>query len=199
MNRIHAIALLVAVLSLPSVQAETLYVTDQLRRGMFPDRAQTERRIKLLGSGDAVEILERDALYARVRDSAGAEGWVKVGFLVAEKPAALRVEEIEAELAALRVELNRARASDAAQQVADLQSEREGLIAERDAARAELDAQARELAELRSLEREVSGARAQSGLWVLLALVAGLVVGGLAGYTVYARRLRQRFSGLSLG
>ena len=62
----------------------------------------TRRRIRATGafenlvSGTAVEVLERNPNYARVRLADGREGWVKATFLVDEKPAAARVLELEA-------------------------------------------------------------------------------------------------------
>jgi SH3 domain protein len=198
-NKTLFATLMLCTLAAPPLAAETLYVTDELRLGMFENRDQTGRRIKLLSSGDAVEILERDSLYARVQGPEGVEGWVKVGFLVAEKPAALRVREVEEESARLRVELNRARASDAAQRVTQLEDELASLRAEHESATAAVAEQSAELESLRELKSDVTEARAQTGLWIILAALGGLAVGAYAGYAVYARRLRQRFSGLSLG
>ena len=58
----------------------------------------SDRPFDNLVSGTAVEVLERNPNYARVRMADGREGWVKATFLVAEKPAAARVLELEAEL-----------------------------------------------------------------------------------------------------
>jgi SH3 domain protein len=89
---------------------ETAYVTDSLRLGLYADRDGSGTAVQNLVSGTALEVLERTQGYARVRTAAGSEGWVKSAYLVDEKPAQLRVAELEAELATLRSDMDRARA-----------------------------------------------------------------------------------------
>ena len=81
-----------------AADAETVYVTDSLRLGLHAAADTSDRPFDNLVSGTAVEVLERNSNYARVRLADGREGWVKATFLVAEKPAAARVLELEAEL-----------------------------------------------------------------------------------------------------
>ena len=90
--------------------ADTAYVTDSLRLGLYAERDASGSPSQNLLSGAALEVLERTQGYARVRTAAGAEGWVKSAYLVDEKPAQLRVAELEAEIAALRAEVDHARA-----------------------------------------------------------------------------------------
>src|SRR5690606_37356219 len=94
--------------------AETAYVTDSLRLGIHAAADTSDRAFDNLVSGTAVEILDRNASYARVRLPDGREGWVKATYLVAAKPAAARVGELEAELAGMRGEVEAARAAQAA-------------------------------------------------------------------------------------
>jgi SH3 domain protein len=82
--------------------AETAYVTDSLRLGLHAAADTSDRPFDNLISGAALEILERNPNYARVRLGDGREGWVKATYLVAGKPAAARVAELEAEVEALR-------------------------------------------------------------------------------------------------
>jgi SH3 domain protein len=77
--------------------AETVYVTDSLRLGLHAAADTSDRPFENLVSGTAVEVLERNPSYARVRLADGREGWVKATFLIADKPAAARVLELEAE------------------------------------------------------------------------------------------------------
>ena len=71
--------------------AETAYVTDSLRLGLHAAPDTSDRPFENLVSGTAVEVLERNPNYARVRLADGREGWVKATFLVDAKPAAARV------------------------------------------------------------------------------------------------------------
>jgi len=81
--------------------AETAYVTDSLRLGIHGAADTSDRAFDNLVSGTAVEVLERNSNYARVRLTDGREGWVRATFLVATKPAAARIAELEAQVAGL--------------------------------------------------------------------------------------------------
>src|SRR5690606_40383264 len=59
-----------------AAQAETAYVTDILQLGLHQASDTSDRPFQNLTSGTRLEILERTALYARVRTDEGAEGWV---------------------------------------------------------------------------------------------------------------------------
>ena len=93
--------------------ADTVYVTDSLRLGLHAASDTSDRPFETLVSGAALEVLERATNYTRVRTSDGQEGWVKSAYLVEQKPAQLRVAELEAELAALRSEAASARTARA--------------------------------------------------------------------------------------
>lgn len=99
--------ILVSTILVPVAQAETAYVTDQLRLGFHRAPDTSDRPFRMLLSGEQVEILERNRFYARVRASDGTEGWVKAGFLMNDKPAVLRVAEVEAKQAGLDEELGK--------------------------------------------------------------------------------------------
>ncbi len=108
-----------------SASAEPAYVTDQLRLGFHRAPDTSDQPFRMLTSGEQVEVLERNRFYARVRASDGTEGWVKAGFLMNDKPAVLRVAEVEAKQSELDEELARIAEERAANsgQIADLQSE----------------------------------------------------------------------------
>src|SRR6185436_12169046 len=74
-----------------SVCAETVYVTDVLRLGLYDAPNSSDKPVENLVSGTALEVLERDASYAHVRLADGREGWVKATYLVTDKPASARV------------------------------------------------------------------------------------------------------------
>lgn len=106
------------------VGAAPAYVTDQLRLGFHRAPDTSDNPFRMLQSGEKVEVLERNRFYARVRASDGVEGWVKAGFLMNDRPAVLRVAEVEAKESELDAELQRIaeeRESNS-QQIASLQS-----------------------------------------------------------------------------
>lgn len=91
------VLLLGAVLATPAL-AETVYVTDILRLGQHQAQDTSDRAFRMLVSGTELEVLERVPNFARVRAPDGREGWVKSNYLVDEKPARLRVTELEAQV-----------------------------------------------------------------------------------------------------
>ena len=96
--------------------AETAYVTDMLRLGLHRAEDTSDSAFRTLVSGAQLEILERRADYARVRTMDGEVGWVRSAYLVTDRPARLRLGEIEAEIDRVREELMAAlTAGDAAE------------------------------------------------------------------------------------
>jgi len=93
-----------ALLPLNAV-AETAYVTDVLRLGLYAAEDTSGRSFRALESGQEMEILSRDRNYANVRLPDNSEGWVKAAYLVSEKPARLIVAEVNAARDALAAEL----------------------------------------------------------------------------------------------
>ncbi len=81
------------------------YVTDQLRLSLYEGPDSSTRVIKLLQSGDVLEIEQISGAYALVTDPDGTRGWVKRGFLVTEPTSNLllldeqqKVRDLEAEI-----------------------------------------------------------------------------------------------------
>lgn len=107
MKRLLSSAMLALVFA-ATAYAETAYVTDILRLGIHRAADTSDRAFDSLVSGAPLEVLERTVNYAHVRTADGQEGWVKSAYLVSDKPAQLRVAEVEAELAALRDRVSQA-------------------------------------------------------------------------------------------
>ena len=106
MRRALSLLLTMLVLQMPArAQFEIGYVTDKLRLGLHQSSDTSDPAFRTLESGQSLEIISRDRNYANVRLPDGVEGYVKVAFLVFEKPAKLIVAEIEAEKEALQKEL----------------------------------------------------------------------------------------------
>lgn len=115
---------LLAVLFPVAANAAPAYVTDQLRLGFHRAADTSDKPFRMLQSGEKVEILERNRFYARVRATDGVEGWVKAGFLMNDRPAVLRVAEVEAKQSELDAELESiaAERETNSQQLASLKS-----------------------------------------------------------------------------
>jgi SH3-like domain-containing protein len=109
-RRSSALALLLlAPLIGSSAIAETVYVTDELRLGLYQGEETSGRPFKTLISGDALEVLERALMSIRVRTEDGEEGWVKTAYIVTVEPGRRRAEKLEAQNTQLQVGLTEAR------------------------------------------------------------------------------------------
>ena len=68
-------------------KATTVYVTDELRLGLYAGEMTTGSPSKTLLSGAKLEVLERSMMSLQVRTEQGDIGWVKSGYTVSVEPA----------------------------------------------------------------------------------------------------------------
>lgn len=87
-----------------SILAETNYVDDNLQITLRTGQGNSFQIIKMLNSGTAMEILERNDKYARVRIADGTEGWVLTQYLATTPVARDRLVKAEEQLAGIRLE-----------------------------------------------------------------------------------------------
>jgi SH3 domain protein len=189
-------AFLAAALSASvGVSAETAYVTDSLRLGLHLEPDTSDRPFENLVSGTAVEILEHNTNYARVRLADSREGWVKAMFLVTLKPAAARVAELEAEITGLQGAVTTAQAAEhaAVQELARLTGEVQSTTGSAEAIE---ETVLRLQIENRAHEERLEADRGTLPLvWVVPALVVALVAGFLAGLWWLDSLIRRRHGG----
>lgn len=83
--------------------AETVYVIDRLQVGL---RAEREGAVvKPLETGAALEVLQRDERFVRVRDKTGTEGWLEARYVSPEIPARAQLAKLQDELKQARAQL----------------------------------------------------------------------------------------------
>jgi SH3 domain protein len=148
-----------------------------------------------LVSGTELEIIQRVPNFANVRTTDGQTGWVKSAYLVTEKPAQLRVAEVEAEIARLRAELAAAKTakSDAEQKADQLNRQ---FAATTNSSSAIQDTLARLKEENETFETQLETYRGALPLtWVAAALVVVLVGGFVAGIWWLDASIRRRHGG----
>ena len=182
----------------PLVGAETAYVTDILRLGIHRAQDTSDRPFENLVSGTELEVLERVPNFARVRTGDGQEGWVKSAYLVTDKPAQLRVAEVEAELEHLRMALadSKHAQSSAQQEAARLNQE---MATNQSSAGAIQDTLARLKQQNESYASRLDTYRGAIPLsWVAAALVVTLVGGFVAGWWALDARIRKRHGGFRI-
>jgi len=181
-----------------TAMAETAYVTDNLRLGLYEAEDTSGRPIRMLESGQAMEILSRDRNYANVQLPDASEGWVKAAYLVDEKPAKLIVAEITAERDSLVAELEETKQAFAAPAatIETLRSDVLALETQLAEANASITGLEEENASIQGLKEQYKGSLPLS--WVGIAIAVCLVAGILFGMWWVDRRSRMRHGGIRI-
>jgi SH3 domain protein len=184
--------------SAASAEADTAYVTDSLRLGLHRNEDTSDRPFENLVSGTPLEVIERNSNYARVRTSGGQEGWVKSAYLVDEKPAQLRVAELEAELTGLRGQFDQVRNAHSSAE-GELNRLGKQVAATTGSADAIQDTIGRLKSENEAYEARLESYRRSLPLpWVAAALVVTLVAGFSAGLWWLDALIRRRHGGFRI-
>ncbi|MCH8279038.1 MAG: TIGR04211 family SH3 domain-containing protein [Proteobacteria bacterium] len=178
--------------------AETAYVTDNLRLGLYEAADTSGRPLRMLESGQAMEILTRDRNYANVRLPNETEGWVKAAYLVSDKPAKLIVAETIAQRDALATELEELKQAFAgpAATIEALKNDSAQLnerLTDTDARNAELE---EDIAGFQGMQDRYKGSLPVS--WVAGAIGVCLVAGFMLGLWWVDRRSRLRHGGIRI-
>ena len=100
--RIHYILVSMLWLLTGIAHAETIYVIDELKIGLHQDRTVDSPIIKLIPSGTALTVIERDNNLVHVQESEGVRGWINSKYVLTEKPGKARVNELEKEIELLK-------------------------------------------------------------------------------------------------
>ena len=181
-----------------AAMADTAYVTDNLRLGLYESADTSGRPFRMLESGQAMEILTRDRNYANARMPDGEEGWVKSAYLVSEKPAKLIVAETIAERDALAAELEEMKLAFAtpAATIETLRSDAEDLATRLQAAESQNIELEQENAGYSGIRDQYKGSLPVN--WVVAAIGICLVGGFLGGLWWVDRRSRIRHGGIRI-
>lgn len=178
--------------------AQTAYVTDNLRLGLHRAADTSDRAFRTLESGQELTILQQNRNYAEVRLPDGTEGYVKVAYLVDEKPARLIVDEAQAEVASLRQQL-----SQLQQSFAEPAATIAALELDLDETRAALAASEQQIEELTEQNDDYVRRYSQYKFslplsWVGGALLVSLLAGFFAGLWWTDYRSRKRHGGIRI-
>ena len=114
MNVNKIISLFVLLLSVQTLYAESLYVTDRILLGVHETADKDSALIQSLPSGTSVKILAEENSFKKVGLPDGTQGWVDAAFLVSEQPAPAQYDillakhkKTEAAIAALKEKLKK--------------------------------------------------------------------------------------------
>ncbi len=194
-NVLRALAVSALLVMTVAASAETAYVTDILQLALYEQENSGGRLLRNLVSGTRLEVLERKNYYAKVRTGDGVEGWTKSNFLVADKPARLRLADLEKQNAALSADRDAARKT--------LSAEREKLTTLGDQLKGATHAAETSAAKAQQLEQENKEYRSRLSVqqysiplnWSLGGLVASLILGFFGGILWFDYRSRRRHGG----
>ena len=175
-------------------EADVVYVTDELRLGLYRSEDTSGRAVKTLISGTRLDILERSLMSIRVRTEDGDEGWVKTAFVVDKEPARRRLVRMESEQAETAAALAAREA-----EVATLTERIEALNGSLASAEQGIE----NLPALRTENEALKATLAAGGVrvplpWFVVAVIAALVIGLVVGYAWLDRRVRRQFGGLKI-
>lgn len=177
-----------------------LFVSDKLVLNVYAEADQSGSRVATIETGDAVDELERDQSFVRIRLQDGREGWVGANYLTSDAPAVVQLRELQ------RQQKSATQTSDkkSAEEIARLKKEGEALQAQvkqlkaaAAAAPAVADDGVLEGASPAAQQPAAVAPPASGAAWIwslVVVLAAGLAYA--AGYQTLARRIRKKFGGL---
>ncbi len=189
------LAVLTLFLQQGSALAEIMYVTDILRLGIHEDRDTADKPFKLLVSGDALDIIEQDAYYARVKTMEGDEGWVKASYLVTEKPSLALLAELNTERENLTSEIASLRTTQTEHDnvLANVRGERDTLLQTVSTTTTEIDALR---SEQQTLIDKIDAKKFSVAIpWIILIGIVALAGGFFGGWWWTDARQRARHGG----
>jgi len=174
-----ALGLLALLVALPAL-AEPAWVSGEVRLNLRSGAGNQFRILGVLKTGDALQVLERDEKWTKIRTAQGEEGWIPGGYLNPQPPPAIRLEELEVEVASLRNVLESAES-----EASGLRQRSEELASNDSEQKAEIERLTKENYRLHAGERWAE--------WITGALVlsTGMALGALLS-RISSRRGRQR-------
>lgn len=186
----------------PAPAVRKLFVSDKLVLNVYSEADQAGSRVATIETGDAVDELQRDQGFVRIRLADGREGWVGSNYLTTDAPAAVQLRELQRQQKSASQTDKKS-----ADEIARLKRESEALQAQvkelKTAAAAAPAAADDGVLEGASPTPQQLAAAAPpatgSSAWVwslVVVLAAGTAYA--AGYQTLARRLRKKFGGLRI-
>lgn len=88
------LGLILSLSLITSVQAETIYINDELRVGVRPEPDNDSAPLTVVSTGDKLELIDTTSGYVKVRTREGVEGWIKSIYTTQEMPAVLQLQEL---------------------------------------------------------------------------------------------------------
>lgn len=167
-----------------------MYVGDVLRVGVRaePDNSQPAHGVVV--SGMKLDVLEHKGGYIKVRSVKGVQGWIRDVYVTNDKPAKLKLVELQAEQAALQ-----ARVVEQDKRIKNESSKASSLEAEL----VQLKSSNRRLEARNSLvNNEIAHSKPVGFLLYALWIIMLVVVGFAIGYSWQRKQAMKQFGGLQV-
>ncbi len=185
------IVLLILMLVAGTALADTVYVNDLLRVGVRSEAASNESPLTVVTTGTALDVLERQGDYVKVRTPDGTEGWVNNVYVTGEQPARLRIKALRSEYTKLQQELDNLRAS-----TTDLMEEKKRFRAQVSELKQENGALHGQLSKL--YNESVEGPEDVRWMIYPAAMIGLFLLGIYLGVRWHRQRVAKRLGGLEL-
>lgn len=78
-----------------SAVAETVYVSDNLRVGVRPEPDNGYTPVGVVLTGMELKVLDRQNGYLKIETTQGTTGWIKDIYVIEQKPAILKLEQLQ--------------------------------------------------------------------------------------------------------
>jgi SH3 domain protein len=182
-----------------------VYVTDNLILGMKDNPEGTGKNMKLLRSGARLEVLDRRGAFSKVRTTEGLVGWAKTTFMVKDKPSIILVDELKQENKSLQEQISQLKKGKniTSEKIVELKvdPQQKQRIVELelalDEARKQLSEQEDKMAVIQPVSESVT-IEGFSAKQLLIALLSGMIAGGVFIFYYFRQRMRKRFAGLKV-
>jgi SH3 domain protein len=195
----HSI-LAIAVLSIFSsiAYADPVFISDKLVVNVYAEANQESEKIETLESGAALESTDKAEGYTRVKLADGREGWIKSSYLSAQKPAIVRLRELEKEHASISTAPPKT-----AEELKHLQEQNSALHTEIDALKkAAANSRPQPASEIREVTTTVIRSEAPPAMhavkWGAGVGAIGGLIGFAFGYWMIARRIKRKYGNLRI-
>ncbi len=171
--------------------AQQLYVRDRLFLSVYPTASSDGERLTTIKNGAKLKFIEKGERYTKVSLENGTEGWVRSSYITSNKPAALRLAEKEKENTALRKEIDKLKNKPEVK--VETKKVEEPALSAAEVFNYEQEKMA--------LQRQIDDANNGKARNLFMAIAVGLfafTMGFIAGYSLLAKRIKTKFSGMKV-
>ena len=190
------------------------YVTDQLRLSLYQQASSTSQVIKLLQSGDMLQIEQIQGPYAFVMTPDGTKGWVKRGFLTIKPTFNILYEDEQKKTASLAAEIEKFSNSKAV--IDQYEKDMDGLVEKIELLEAEKEKATESIAGLRqeveAKQREIDLKDADSApaifvlkdtflrYWEIIVpiIIVIIILSFLVSKQIVETRIKSKFHGIKI-